>query len=434
MVVPPAWSCMPSMVMRHCQIATMPVTTPTRSPALSSCVPCSICISKKPLWRPGSSCDARQAGQARRGQRVAQRRAVVAAAAAVDLCLGQLADDGFAAEEAALEMSFLIGEGADIHRQPGARQRHPGHHAERAIQPARLVLAFDMAADEQVRPGPRCRPRTLPMPSIAGLEPALLEPRHQPAAAFHVLRRIGRPVHAGPVVADLPQLVQVLQEAVGIDRRRHGGGLSWRGGSGRRGCRRPGLASSPRFVVGSRNASGGAQHGMARIFSYPAMERVHMGAAVRRSRRGGSGARRRQARLPHAGRHHLARNGLGGAAGTAPVRLRSGAGRALGPHGAAHAAAGRGRGHAGGARGRGRPGGDARRRLGHGRRQDGADVPRQRRGGGGAARPADERVRRRTRRSSRRRRRRRRRRSACRPPCRPATSPPPPAPPTRRAA
>ena len=56
MVVPPAWSCIPSMVMRHCQMPTMPVTTPARSPAFSSWVPCSMCISKKARWRSFSSC------------------------------------------------------------------------------------------------------------------------------------------------------------------------------------------------------------------------------------------------------------------------------------------------------------------------------------------------------------------------------------------
>ena len=56
MVVPPAWSCMPSMAMRHCQMATMPVTTPSAEPGALQLRALLDCISKKPLCRPGSSC------------------------------------------------------------------------------------------------------------------------------------------------------------------------------------------------------------------------------------------------------------------------------------------------------------------------------------------------------------------------------------------
>ena len=65
---------------------------------------------------------------------------------------------------------------------------------------------------------------------------------------------------------------------------------------------------------------------MARIFDYPAMERVHMGAAFDEAVADEAERAGRQARLPHAGRHDLARNGLGGPAGTAAV---GGAGAAL---------------------------------------------------------------------------------------------------------
>jgi hypothetical protein len=49
MVVPPVWSWLPMQVMRQIATPAMPVTTPLRSPALSSCVPCSMWSSKKPL-------------------------------------------------------------------------------------------------------------------------------------------------------------------------------------------------------------------------------------------------------------------------------------------------------------------------------------------------------------------------------------------------
>ncbi len=50
-------------------------------------------------------------------------------------------------------MPLLIGEGADIDRQAGPRQRDAGDDAERAVEPAGLVLRFDVAADEQMRAG-----------------------------------------------------------------------------------------------------------------------------------------------------------------------------------------------------------------------------------------------------------------------------------------
>ena len=69
--------------------------------------------------------EARQAGEPGGGEGVAQRRAVVAAAAAVDLLLGERADGGAAAEEAALEMPFLVGEGDDVHGRPARASASP---------------------------------------------------------------------------------------------------------------------------------------------------------------------------------------------------------------------------------------------------------------------------------------------------------------------
>ena len=63
------------------------------------------------------------------------------------------ADEGAAAEEAALEMPLLVGEGHHVHRQAGASEGQRRHHAQRAIQPAGVVLRLDMAADQQMRAG-----------------------------------------------------------------------------------------------------------------------------------------------------------------------------------------------------------------------------------------------------------------------------------------
>ena len=54
------------------------------------------------------------------------------------------------------------------------------------------------------------------MPSISGSSPISAIRSISQRRAFHVLRRIGRPVHAGLERADLPELVQVGQEGVSI--------------------------------------------------------------------------------------------------------------------------------------------------------------------------------------------------------------------------
>ena len=54
------------------------------------------------------------------------------------------------------------------------------------------------------------------------IQPASLHPRHQPVARLHILRRIGRPMHAGLVFTDLAQRVEVAQQPLAIDARVHG--------------------------------------------------------------------------------------------------------------------------------------------------------------------------------------------------------------------
>ena len=115
-------------------------------------------------------------------------------------------------------MAFLIGEGADIDRQARASERDAGHDAERAVEPAGLVLRFDVAADQQVRTG-----TFVPAIDVAdavdrSIQSAGRQPVHQPAPRFHILRREGRAMHAGAERADLPQFVQVTQEGIRIDR------------------------------------------------------------------------------------------------------------------------------------------------------------------------------------------------------------------------
>jgi hypothetical protein len=92
---------------------------------------------------------------------------------------------------------------------------------ERAIEPAGVVLAFEM------RPGEHpCARRAAVADHVGdavdpGVEPRRLEPRRKPVARLDVLRRQGGAVNAGLVGAESGEFAQVAEDAVGIDGR-HG--------------------------------------------------------------------------------------------------------------------------------------------------------------------------------------------------------------------
>src|SRR5262249_28216865 len=82
-----------------------------------------------------------------------------AVARGVDICFAHPADKGAAAEERA-EMAFLIAPGSDFHRAFDARvgvEHTRGlqriDDAERTVEPARIVLAFEVRAGQQFWPG-----------------------------------------------------------------------------------------------------------------------------------------------------------------------------------------------------------------------------------------------------------------------------------------
>ena len=160
---------------------------------------------------------ARQAGEPGGGEGVAQRGAVVAGAGAVHLLVRQLADEGAAAEEAALEVTLLVGEGHHVHGQPRAGEGEGGDHAQGAVQPAGLVLALDVATDEEKGAGAGVAAEHVADTVDGGFETAFGHARHQPAARLHVLRRKSGAVYAGLVGADLAKLVQVPEEVGGVD-------------------------------------------------------------------------------------------------------------------------------------------------------------------------------------------------------------------------
>ena len=90
------------------------------------------------------------AGEPGVAQRVTHALAAVAVACRVDIGFGDAADIGPAAEEVP-EMSFLVAPGRNLDRavciriaidDAGGFERI--NHAERPIEPARVVLAFEM--------------------------------------------------------------------------------------------------------------------------------------------------------------------------------------------------------------------------------------------------------------------------------------------------
>jgi hypothetical protein len=169
------------------------------------------------LVPPRFQLKARLAGETCAGQGLPQRRAIGAVVRAIDVLVGEIADQGATAEEAAREMPLLIGIGADIYRQAGPGKRERRHHPERAVQPSGLVLAFDMAAGEKMRTRTGMAAIDIADPIDAGLEAETRHLLHQPGPRLHVLRRVGRPMDTRLVGTDLPEFVQVGKKLRRID-------------------------------------------------------------------------------------------------------------------------------------------------------------------------------------------------------------------------
>ena len=161
-------------------------------------------------------------------QRFAHRRAAGAVARLIDVRFGEHPDERAAAHEVA-EMPFLVAERRDIDAEAGAgrvlgegpRRLQRVDDAERAVEPAGMVLRLDVGAGEHLAAGRAGKSQHVADAVDDRLEPGLSHALGQPLARRHVLGREGRPVHAGLVGADLAQRVEIAQQAVGIDGR-HG--------------------------------------------------------------------------------------------------------------------------------------------------------------------------------------------------------------------
>src|SRR5215203_1301411 len=175
---------------------------------------------------PGLELQARPAGKPGLVERLAQRRAVVAVPRLVDLLLGEQAHERARAEERA-EMPLLVAPGRDVDAKIGRRRilgkRAGGleavDDAERAVEPAGMVLALEMRAGEHLWPRRPARSEDAADAVDLGVEPGLGESLGEPVPRLDVLAREGRAVDAGLVGTELREPAEVAEEAPGIDLR-----------------------------------------------------------------------------------------------------------------------------------------------------------------------------------------------------------------------
>ena len=133
-------------------------------------------------------------------------------------------------------MALLVAPGRDVDAHVAhirilaerARRLEPVDDAERAIEPAGMVLAFDMRAGEKMRTACAAVADHGADAVDARVQPGLVEPVAKPMARLDVLRREGRAMHAGLVSAEGRQRAEVAKDAVGIDGRHHATRLSFR--------------------------------------------------------------------------------------------------------------------------------------------------------------------------------------------------------------
>src|SRR5262249_29778335 len=172
---------------------------------------------------PAALCrDARSFGEANTLQRLPHAAIAVAVTRGVDVSFGDGADIGTAAEEGA-EMTFLVAPRGDLDGTVEIRvaiERARGFqridHAERPIQPAGIILAFEMRAREQFGAGFRARAEHIADAVDGGGEARLRKARRQPFQRAHMGFGEGRLVHTGLVGADRTQRVEIGKDTGAI--------------------------------------------------------------------------------------------------------------------------------------------------------------------------------------------------------------------------
>ena len=89
--------------------------------------------------------------------------------------------------------------------------------AERSIEPARVVLAFEMRARQQFRPGFRAGAEHVADAVDLGRKACLGKPLRQPLQRAHMRLRESRLVNAGLVGADGTERVEIGKDPGAVD-------------------------------------------------------------------------------------------------------------------------------------------------------------------------------------------------------------------------
>src|SRR5262249_53488529 len=135
--------------------------------------------------------------------------------------------DERAAAEITAEVSLLVAEGHHVHAKVArrriiaqrARRFERQDHAERAVEPAGLVLAFDGRAGAHLASRHASFAKYVADAVDAGVDTGFSHLRNQPLSGCHIIGRKGWAVHAGLVGADLAQRIEIAKDTLGIDRR-----------------------------------------------------------------------------------------------------------------------------------------------------------------------------------------------------------------------
>ena len=177
-----------------------------------------------PDMAPAFGRGARAAGKTHLVQRFPHGSVAVAIARGVDVIIGDSANVGPAAKERA-EMSFFI---APCRNFDGAVDVRVGidnsgglkgiHDAERPIEPAGEILAFEMRPGQQFRSGVCAGAEHIADAIDRNREPCLRKPRGKPLQRAHMRLRESRLVNAGFVGTDAAECIKIRQDpsAIGV--------------------------------------------------------------------------------------------------------------------------------------------------------------------------------------------------------------------------
>ena len=116
-------------------------------------------------------------------------------------------------------MAFLVGPGTDLDAEPrgrlvlreGTGDLEPVEHPHGAVEPAGIGLRLHMGAQQESAAGALAATEHGPDPVDHGLESGLGHPARQPFPRGHIVRRVGRAMHTGLVLAELRQSPQIRE-------------------------------------------------------------------------------------------------------------------------------------------------------------------------------------------------------------------------------